>query len=288
MASKTVEELIIARPSSDGDGVKLLRVFGGMGDPARFDPFLMMDEFGSYEASDYIGGFPPHPHRGFETVTYMLEGHMEHQDHMGNVGDLKNGDVQWMTAGAGIIHSEMPKQTEGRMRGFQVWLNLPAHSKMQPPAYQDIASERIPVSSLPGLQLKMIAGQAVVDGQALSGLVDRPDTRPVYFDLVLEQAGQEHTIELASESTTLVYVYEGEVLLGEAGTPVSRGKLARLSRKESLLRLQSGSADTRVVLLSGAPLKEPIAQYGPFVMNTREEIEQALDDYRKGTFAQRF
>ena len=288
MASKTVEEIIVARPSSDGDGVKLLRVFGGMGDPARFDPFLMMDEFGSYEASDYIGGFPPHPHRGFETVTYMLEGHMEHQDHMGNVGDLKNGDVQWMTAGAGIIHSEMPKQTEGRMRGFQVWLNLPAHSKMQPPAYQDIASERIPVRALPGLQLKMIAGQAVVDGQALSGLVDRPDTRPVYFDLVLEQAGQEHVIELAPESTTLVYVYEGEVRLGAARTSVSRGKLARLSRAGSLLHLQAGSADTRVVLLSGAPLKEPIAQYGPFVMNTREEIEQALDDYRKGTFARQF
>ncbi|ALO47267.1 pirin family protein [Pseudohongiella spirulinae] len=288
MASKTIEEIIVARPSSDGDGVKLLRVFGGMGDPARFDPFLMMDEFGSYEASDYIGGFPPHPHRGFETVTYMLEGHMEHQDHMGNVGDLQNGDVQWMTAGAGIIHSEMPKQTEGRMRGFQVWLNLPAHSKMQPPAYQDIASDRIPVESMPGLQVKMIAGQALVDGQALSGLVDRPDTRPVYFDLALTQAGQKHVIELAADSTALVYVYEGELQLGENLTTVARGKLVRLSRKGSHLHMQAGSDDTRVVLLSGVPLKEPIAQYGPFVMNTREEIEQALDDYRKGTLARRF
>lgn len=288
MASKTVEEIIVARPSSDGDGVKLLRVFGGMGDPARFDPFLMMDEFGSYEASDYIGGFPPHPHRGFETVTYMLEGHMEHQDHMGNVGDLQNGDVQWMTAGAGIIHSEMPKQAEGRMRGFQVWLNLPSHSKMQPPAYQDIASERIPVRSLAGMTVKMIAGQAVVNGQNLNGLVDRPDTRPVYFDLLLERADQEHVIELAQDSTTLVYVYEGEVELGDNRTTVTRGKLARLSRSGTLVNLRAGSDDTRLVLLSGAPIKEPIAQYGPFVMNTREEIEQALDDYRRGTFAQRF
>src|SRR5690606_21232184 len=158
MVTKTIEEILVGRPSSDGDGVRLLRVFGGSGDPARFDPFLMMDEFGSNDPGDYIGGFPPHPHRGFETITYMLEGRMEHQDHMGNVGNLKNGDVQWMTAGAGIIHSEMPKQTEGRMRGFQVWLNLPARTKMQKPAYQDIPSASIPVQQVGNISAKLIAG----------------------------------------------------------------------------------------------------------------------------------
>ena len=287
MAAKAVEEIIQARPSSDGDGVKLLRVFGGFGDPARFDPFLMMDEFGSYNPDDYIGGFPPHPHRGFETVTYMLEGRMEHQDHMGNVGDLQSGDVQWMTAGAGIIHSEMPKQTHGRMRGFQVWLNLPARTKMQAPAYSDIPAATIPMQEMPGLSLKMIAGSAVVGEQHLSGLVSRPDTAPVYFDMSF--GGNElQQIDLPEGYTTLVYVYEGEVQLGEAGTRVKRGHLARLERAGARVLIKATAADTRAVLLAGCALEEPIVQYGPFVMNTRQEIEKALDDYRKGVLAQRF
>lgn len=288
MSIKSVQEVIAARASSDGDGVKLMRVFGGAGDPARFDPFLMMDEFGSYDASDYIGGFPPHPHRGFETISYMLEGHMEHQDHMGNVGDLRNGDVQWMTAGAGIIHSEMPKQTEGRMRGFQVWLNLPAHSKMQPPAYRDIPSANIPVVEVAGVTAKLIAGQAKLDGIALKGLVSRPDTDPIYLDLVFDDRLEARTLVIPDGYTTLVYVYEGSVEVGEAGTVVKRASIARLDREGSTLALRPQTADTRVVILAGKPLQEPIVQYGPFVMNTREEIEQALSDYQRGNFAQAF
>jgi redox-sensitive bicupin YhaK (pirin superfamily) len=287
MATKAVEEIITARPSSDGDGVKLLRVFGGFGDPARFDPFLMMDEFGSYDPGDYIGGFPPHPHRGFETVTYMLEGRMEHQDHMGNVGDLQSGDVQWMTAGAGIIHSEMPKQTQGRMRGFQVWLNLPARTKMQAPAYRDIPAATIPAQNLAGLAVKMIAGSATVAGQQLAGLVSRPDTEPVYFDIVFENEDLQQ-IEVPGDCTTLVYVYEGEVLLGESGSLIKRGQLARLARNGTHILVKATAAGARVVLLAGRALREPIVQYGPFVMNTRQEIEQALDDYRRGVLAQRF
>jgi redox-sensitive bicupin YhaK (pirin superfamily) len=288
MSVKTVEEIVIARPSSDGDGVKLLRVFGGSGDPARFDPFLMMDEFGSFDPNDYIGGFPPHPHRGFETITYMLEGRMEHQDHMGNVGDLKSGDVQWMTAGSGIIHSEMPKQTQGRMRGFQVWLNLPAYSKMQSPAYSDIPSSSIPVVRFHDVTAKLIAGSAVLDDQVLEGTVNRPDTEPVYLDLMFGTASIAHNIVLAAGTTVLVYVYEGSVALGEAGTTVNRGQLARLQRTGDTVLLTPMANDTRVVLLSGKPLGEPIVQYGPFVMNTRQQIEQALDDYRRGTLATRF
>jgi redox-sensitive bicupin YhaK (pirin superfamily) len=282
---KTVQEIITARASSDGDGVKLMRVFGGAGDPARFDPFLMMDEFGSYDASDYIGGFPPHPHRGFETITYMLEGHMEHQDHMGNVGDLRNGDVQWMTAGAGIIHSEMPKQTEGRMRGFQVWLNLPSHSKMQPPAYRDIASASIPVAEHGSVHAKLIAGSAHLDGQELTGLVSRPDTDPVYLDLVFSDELAPHVLTVPDGHTLLVYVYEGAVALGEAATPVKRGQVARLDRQGDTVTMTPQAADTRLVVLAGKPLQEPIVQYGPFVMNTRQEIEQALSDYQRGALA---
>lgn len=288
MNIKSIEEIVVARPSSDGDGVKLMRVFGGAGDPSRFDPFLMMDEFGSYDANDYIGGFPPHPHRGFETITYMLEGRMEHQDHMGNVGDLKDGDVQWMTAGAGIIHSEMPKQTQGRMRGFQVWLNLPSHSKMQKPAYKDIPSASIPVATLAGVTAKLIAGSAMLNGQPLEGLVKRPDTDPLYLDLIFATALQRSLLELAADCTTLVYVYEGSVALGEAGTVVKQGQLARLQRAGNQVQIVPQSDNTRVVILSGKPLREPIVQYGPFVMNTRQEIEQALQDYQRGVLATRF
>lgn len=287
---KPVEEIIAARASSDGDGVKLMRVFGGTGDPARFDPFLMMDEFGSFDANDYIGGFPSHPHRGFETITYMLEGHMEHQDHMGNVGDLRNGDVQWMTAGAGIIHSEMPKQTEGRMRGFQVWLNLPSHGKMQAPAYRDIPAATIPIVGLSGVDVKLIAGRASLNGSSLEGLVSRPDTDPIYMDLVFDDTLITQTLELPEGHTTLIYVYEGSVRLGEgvAQTVVKRSQLARLARSGNAVQISPGEAGTRIVVLAGKALQEPIVQYGPFVMNTRQEIEQALDDYQRGKLAQTF
>lgn len=281
---KTVRNVIRAQPASDGDGVQLMRVFGGgMHQPSLFDPFLMMDEFGSYEPQDYIGGFPSHPHRGFETMTYMLEGHMEHRDHMGNVGDLGPGDVQWMTAGAGVVHSEMPKQTEGRMRGFQIWLNLPAKTKMQPASYQDIAANEFSLIEMPGLSIKMISGAVTVDGNPVSGFVQRPDTEPDFADITVSD-DEWHELALSSTGkTALLYVYEGELLLSEEGRLLTPGELVLLSRDGDSVQIK-GSPGSRIVFLAGQPLDEPVVQYGPFVMNSREEIEQALRDVRSGQF----
>lgn len=275
-------EVIKARPSSDGDGVKLLRVFGGQ-QPQRFDPFLLMDEFGSEEASDYIGGFPPHPHRGFETITYMLQGKMEHRDHMENVGLLNDGDVQWMTAGRGVIHSEMPRQTEGRMRGFQVWLNLPAADKMTPAEYRDIGADRIPVHNRDFGSVKTIAGKATVNGESLVGVIERPDTEPLYWDIHL-QPEQEITLDVADGLTSLAYVYDGTVTVDADGgeTQVAAQQLARFSDTGAWHFHNRGAETTRFVVLAGKPLREPIAQYGPFVMNTPAEIDQAIQDYREG------
>lgn len=281
---KTVQQVIRAQPASDGDGVQLMRVFGGgMHPPSLFDPFLMMDEFGSYEPQDYLGGFPSHPHRGFETMTYMLEGHMEHKDHMGNVGDLGPGDVQWMTAGAGIVHSEMPKQTEGRMRGFQIWLNLPARTKMKPASYRDIAAKAFHVSDLSGLRVKMISGAASVDGTQVSGLVQRPDTQPDFADIAVSDDAWHEVVLPAGGKTALVYVYEGELSLLEGERLLSPGELVLMSRQGDSIRFKA-SPGSRLVLLAGQPLEEPIVQYGPFVMNTRQEIEQALHDVQSGQF----
>src|SRR5690606_10033153 len=269
-------EIIEARPSSDGDGVKLLRVFGG-NRPQRFDPFLMLDEFGSAEASDYIGGFPPHPHRGFETITYMLQGKMEHRDHMDNVGLLNDGDVQWMTAGRGIIHSEMPRQTEGVMRGFQLWLNLPAGSKLTPASYTDLPAARLPVYELPDMRIVAIAGTATVDGEVeVSGYFDRPQTRPLLWDMQLEGA-REVSIGIPATQTVMIYVFEGQVEI--AGTQVNARHLARLEEGDRIELVNHGNVQTRFLVIAGEPLKEPIVQYGPFVMNRPEEIEQAIQDY---------
>lgn len=273
MKTRQIEELLVARASSDGDGVRLKRVFGG-GELSRFDPFLMLDEFGSEDASDYIGGFPSHPHRGFETVTYMLDGHMQHKDHMGNVGELKSGDVQWMTAGSGIIHSEMPQQDQGHMRGFQLWLNLAAKDKMQKASYQDIAAREIPVLERRGATIKAIAG--TLDN--VQGRVQREVTEPVYLDIDIDDAGYSESFAVPDGNTVLIYVYEGEVGVGDA--VVGKSRLARLSRTGSV-DLQ-GKGPARVLLIAGKPIGEPIVSYGPFVMNTREEIEQALIDYRDG------
>lgn len=278
---REVEERLVARQASDGDGVRLKRVFGGAG-PERFDPFLMMDEFGSDEASDYIGGFPSHPHRGFETITYMLEGRMEHQDHMGNRGELRDGDVQWMTAGAGVIHSEMPKQREGRMRGFQIWLNLPGAEKMQAPSWRDTPAARIPEYTVAPARIRAIAGNLQSGGQSLRGAASVDSTDPGLLDIELDDSGELH-ISVPASHTALLYVYEGSLSVGRNQADVQKGQLARLSRgEEVLLRGETGS---RAVLLTGRPIGEPIAQYGPFVMNTMEEVEQALRDYRNGTLA---
>ena len=280
MAIRRPVEIIAARPSSDGDGVKLLRVFGGSR-PQRFDPFLMLDEFGSAEASDYIGGFPPHPHRGFETITYMLQGKMEHRDHMDNVGLLNDGDVQWMTAGRGIIHSEMPRQTEGVMRGFQLWLNLPSESKLSPASYTDLPSAQLPVYDLPGGRIVAIAGDATVNGTLdVKGYFDRPRTRPLLWDLQLDSAS-DVSIAVPATFTVMAYVFEGQVEI--AGTPVNVRHLARLDDGDEIALVNRTSDNSRLLIIAGEPLNEPIVQYGPFVMNRPEEIEQAIQDYRAGT-----
>lgn len=271
-------ELITAQKASDGAGVKLLRVFGGQ-QPERFDPFLMLDEFGSEEASDYIGGFPSHPHRGFETITYMLRGKMEHRDHMDNVGLLQDGDVQWMTAGRGIIHSEMPQQTEGQMRGFQLWLNLAADKKLSPAGYQDIAASELPRYSLPSADIIAIAGNGDVAGQEITGYFQRADTEPLLWDIHLNP-GHNLSVPLAEGFRAMVYVYDGELTV--ANTPVAAQHLLRLSDAGAVY-VQNDSSDTaRFLLIGGKPLKQPIVQYGPFVMNSQVEIEQALRDYREG------
>jgi redox-sensitive bicupin YhaK (pirin superfamily) len=265
------------QPTSDGAGVKLTRVFGGPGIEA-FDPFLMLDEFGSENPDEYIAGFPPHPHRGFETVTYMLEGRMRHEDHMGNVGLLQGGGVQWMTAARGVIHSEMPEQEEGAMRGFQLWLNLPAKSKMGDAGYDDIQPERIPrITTQNGVDVVVIAGQ-FDDGQTSQpGAVQRPDTEPQYFDFHMP-AGSHTSPRVAEGHRVLLYVYEGEVEIAGQPQKLGTSRIARLSESgEIQLSTQTGA---RVLLIAGKPLGEPIVQYGPFVMNSREEIEQALRDFR--------
>jgi len=279
---RDIEELLTATPTSDGDGVRLLRVFGGRG-PARFDPFLMLDEFGSSEPRDYVGGFPSHPHRGFETVTYMLQGSMEHRDHMDNVGLLGPGDVQWMKAGAGVIHSEMPRQEQGRLHGFQLWLNLPAAEKMTPAAYEDIPAQQIPAYVLNQATVKAIAGRLVVNGQTMDGAVTGRSTQPAYLDIALGDRASGFTIEVPDGHTALIYVYQGAVTTGPRQTRVAAQQLARLSRQGDVnLEAEAGS---RLLLISGRPIGEPIVQYGPFVMNTREEIEQAISDYQSGRLA---
>lgn len=276
---RKVDEVLLARAASDGDGVRLKRVFGGK-DLTRFDPFLMLDEFGSDKAADYIGGFPSHPHRGFETVTYMLEGLMEHRDHMGNVGRLQPGDVQWMKAGSGVIHSEMPQQEEGRMRGFQLWVNLPAAEKMEPATYNDIAADTIPEYTVDGARIKAIAGELRVNDTTVTGAVTGLSTDPAYLDIVFANDSTLH-IDLPETYTALIYVYEGKLAVGGDGFPLNKGQLARLSRGE-LLTLR-GEADARVLVISGKPIGEPIVHYGPFVMNSTEQIEQAIRDYNAGT-----
>ncbi len=281
MSMREVLEISTGRATSDGAGVSLTRLFGG--DVAqRFDPFLMLDEFGSDNPDEYIAGFPPHPHRGFETVTYMIEGRMRHEDHLGNVGLLENGGVQWMTAARGVIHSEMPQQERGVMRGFQLWLNLPAKSKLGDPDYRDFAPTEIPrVTLSSGIEAVVIAGRFRAEGVDQPGAVQRPDTEPQLIDLHL-LAGSQLNPQLVDGHQLILYVYEGEIEV--AGKHLGKKQLARLSdRGELQLKSDTGA---RVLLLAGRPLGEPIVQYGPFVMNSREEIEQALRDFRDGVLTE--
>lgn len=281
MNSRTLQRVIPSQATSDGAGVKLRRSIGQSAQ-ARLDPFLMLDEFGTENPDDYIAGFPSHPHRGFETVTYMLDGHMLHEDHLGNRGDLKSGDVQWMTAGRGIIHSEMPQQTEGRMRGFQLWINLPAREKMKPAAYRDIPAASIPAVDWPGGgRVKVIAGTLQTKTGAVAGPIQGLSTAPFYFDVALEANGVfEHA--LPSGHNAFVYVYEGDVQVG-AETPraLPRRSAGVLSAGDEV-RIAAAGEGARFILLAALPLHEPVAQYGPFVMNTTAELEQAVRDYQSG------
>jgi quercetin 2,3-dioxygenase len=279
VSSRAVTQTLRGMPASDGAGVKLTRVIGQPKLP-DLDPFLMLDEFGTDKPEDYIAGFPEHPHRGFETVTYMLDGRMRHKDNHGNEGVLVPGAVQWMTAGRGIVHSEMPEQSEGRMRGFQLWLNLPARDKMSPPSYQEFGPDKLPVVERTGVHVKVIAGQ--LDG--VVGPVRQPATDPTYLDIRLDAAA-DFTLPLPAGHSAFIYVYEGSAVVGvgrEAAT-INAQELAVLGDGDQV-RLEGRAPRTRAILVAGRPLREPVARYGPFVMNTREEIMQAFSDYQTGKF----
>ena len=282
--SRSVERLVRGQPTSDGAGVKLTRV---LTQPLqqRLDPFLMLDAFGSDAASDYIGGFPDHPHRGFETVTVMKAGRMRHQDSVGNTGLLEPGSVQWMTAGRGIIHSEMPEQEEGRMAGFQLWVNLAAKDKMQPPAYRDVPPAGVPVVRLEsGVSVRVIAGAS----HGVTGAVTRPTTEPLVLDITLPP-GTTLDVPLPAEHNAFVYAYGGQSLQVD-GAPVATEHMAILANTPGADGVRLGAegaqaAPTQVLLVAGRPLREPIAQYGPFVMNSTQELQQAFADYQRGALA---
>src|SRR5450631_3809574 len=289
MSNRTLVQVIESMPTSDGAGVKLRRSLGSQ--PGLYvDPFLMLDEFYSDNPEDYIAGFPSHPHRGFETVTYMLDGHMRHEDHLGNRGDLGPGDVQWMTAARGIIHSEMPQQSEGRMRGFQLWINLPSTEKMKPAGYRDIPAGAIPRVLLPlGGEVKVIAGALTLEENTTCGPVNgrggKLSTDPLYLDVRLP-AGAEFSVPIATGHSAFLYTYEGSADVGAPGAakPLPQRAAGVLSDGDGV-RVRAAAQGVRFLLLAAKPLREPVVQYGPFVMNTREEIEQALADYRDGRLA---
>lgn len=272
-----VKNKIKGTATADGDGVQLTRIIGTHQLP-ELDPFLMLDHFGSDQASDYIGGFPSHPHRGFETVTYMLTGKMRHQDSAGNNGVITDGGVQWMTAGSGIIHSEMPEQTEGLLSGFQLWVNLPAAAKMTQPKYQEHEAEEIPTElRSPGTTIKVIAGKTT---QGTEGVVHNTHVNPNYWDVTLAQ-GEQLTDQIDSTHNAFIYVYQGQVVVADQQT-VDVGELAVLTRGQQLQI--TAKADSQFILVSGQPLGEPVQRAGPFVMNTQRELQQAFADYQSGNF----
>ena len=277
---RQVERLIAGQATSDGAGVKLTRVLT-QDLQRRLDPFLMLDAFGSDNPDDYIAGFPDHPHRGFETVTYMIAGRMRHRDSAGHEGLLEGGGVQWMTAGRGVIHSEIPQQSDGVMEGFQLWLNLPARDKMSPPWYRDFKAQELPrFVTAQGVTVIVIAGES----QGVSGAVTRAASAPLFLDLHLP-AGSLFEQALPLEHNAFVYVYRGEVRI--AGQTVPAQRMALLANEGAADGvLIEASTDARVLLLAGQPLKEAIAQYGPFVMNTQQEIHQAISDFRNGALGE--
>lgn len=279
MASKEIQSITQGMPTSDGAGVKLTRLVGSP-DLSLLDPFLMLDRFETENPDDYIAGFPPHPHRGFETVTYMLEGNMRHEDNLGNTGLLKSGGIQWMTAGRGIIHSEMPEQENGAMRGFQLWINLPSHAKMQEPGYQDYEPEDLPIETRDnGTEIRVISGKT---DQGTQGPIINNWVNPTYFDVTLP-ANTEFKQTLSAEDNTLLFMIRGEMNVGNQQRVTHANQLSVLTQGDTL-DIKASDQGARFLLISARPLKEPIARGGPFVMNTQEELRQAFDDFRSGNF----
>lgn len=278
--TRSVQRTVRGIPTSDGAGVKLTRVLG-TSELRRVDPFLMLDEFRSDEPSDYLAGFPNHPHRGFETFTYMLAGKFRHRDNHGGEGLLDAGGGQWMTAGRGIVHSEMPEQEEGLVWGFQLWINLPAAEKMRAPGYLDVKAQDIPRVKLDGgAEVRVVAGRI---GDVV-GPIPARTTEPVFFDVSVSDGGAS-SVPLPPKHAAFLYVFDGELLVGDAGRErkVSRGELAVLGEGEQVRVASSGKAG-RAILVAGKPIGEPIVQYGPFVMNKPEELEQAVRDFQAGRF----
>ena len=274
---RAVEKLVQGKPTSDGAGVRLTRVLTH-DLQRRLDPFLMLDAFRNENPDDYIGGFPDHPHRGFETITYMLAGRMRHRDSAGNEGLLGPGGVQWMTAGSGLIHSELPEQQEGLMEGFQLWLNLPAKNKMVAPSYRDIPSVVIPeFTTEEGVVVRLIAGAS----HGVNGAVQRPDTEPLYLDVHIP-AGRHFMQPISPTHNAFVYVYRGSVDI--SGTTVPDRNMAILANDRAASVCVEALSDARLLIIAGQPLNEPIIQHGPFVMNTYEQIQQTMRDYRDGAF----
>lgn len=276
---RSIEQLVTGQATSDGAGVKLTRVLT-QALQRRLDPFLMLDAFGTDQPEDYIGGFPDHPHRGFETISYMLAGRMRHRDSAGHEGLLQQGGVQWMTAGRGVVHSELPEQEEGSMEGFQLWLNLSAKDKMRAPWYRDIQSAEIPEFITPdGVMVRVVAGIS----HGVTGAMQREITEPLYLDLHMS-AGASFAQALPLAFNAFVYVYRGEIRIGDRQVPQQRMAILKNNTDSDGVVLNADTA-ARVLLIAGKPLNEPIVQYGPFVMNTQEQILQAIADYREGHFA---
>ena len=276
--SRQINQIIRAHATSDGDGVKIKRVAGF--NNAQFSPFLMMDELKSDQRADYVGGFPPHPHRGIETLTYMMKGHFQHKDHMGNVGELRSGGAQWMAAGRGVIHSEMPIMEEGDLHGFQIWINQPARDKMKPAKYFDFQPEMITEHATPELGLlRVLAGSVTADGQLVKGPLDKTGVDLTVSDWRAEQ-GQKVSIATPEAFNMMVYSYQGSLTIG--GKQLKQGEMALLTKGE--LAELSALDSVGALVFSGQPIDEPVVHYGPFVMNSMAEIEQTIHDYNSGVF----
>ena len=276
MKNIEVSKIIDPMPASDGAGVKLKRSIGV--EPNYFDPFLMLDEFGSENKDDYIAGFPPHPHRGIETVTYMLEGEFEHEDSTGAKGRMSSGDVQWMKTGGGIIHSEMPAMTEGKLHGFQLWVNMPAKYKMNKPEYIYIDAKQMKIYKDNEKKIKIIAGKF---GEA-EGLVKYHNVEPIYFDVELKK-DKEFNFNLSSTHNSFIYLINGEIKIGDKSHDKVIGSTLIILANGKNLNIK-GITNSKFLLISGKPIGEPIARGGPFVMNTKQEILKAVEDYHNGTF----